>query len=175
MRFAFCVVITAVLACAAQAQEQPKPPVIVDGWRYELTPPRIHMNVCKEAACAPGSRVSYIMYPPRPEYTFERYKAEREKVAAMMRERMKGVTYQIEPPTEAREGGLTVFQSRRQETYSDGRSLTVITSLILSAQMSVELISSAANPEAAAANYSLFAAPLILTATADKPVKVDRN
>jgi hypothetical protein len=36
-----------------------KPPVAVSGWRYEPTPNDVHMFLCEQASCIPGSKVSY--------------------------------------------------------------------------------------------------------------------
>lgn len=165
--------LVAISASAVEAGVAGKnnPPVSISGWRYSLTPPKVHMNVCEADACTPGSKVSYILYPPSPGYNFERFKSERAKAAEMMKTRMPGVAFEYGEPVEVKEANFTIMKLQRRETYPNGHTQTVLTSLILSPRMTVELISSSPNVKVMEANYALFSAPLLVIATSerDKP------
>lgn len=56
------------------------PPVAIGGFRHQLLPPRIYMNVCEAATCTPGSKVSYLFIAASPQPSFEQYRAERTRI-----------------------------------------------------------------------------------------------
>ena len=51
---------------------QESPPVGIGGFHYRYVPEnRVHMNFCREKPCVPGSKVSYILYPPEDNRDFD--------------------------------------------------------------------------------------------------------
>ncbi|MFM2422656.1 MAG: hypothetical protein RL291_1186, partial [Pseudomonadota bacterium] len=79
------------VASAQQPAQQPAqqaPPFSISGYTYQLLPNNVHMFSCAKDSCGDGSRVSYILSGPQPDYTFQRYSSERAQVAEAMRQRM---------------------------------------------------------------------------------------
>lgn len=158
-------------SAAVQAQDLPKagpgraaaPPVTVAGFRYERFPPQTHLNTCTEAKCGPGSKVSYLLFPPDPKPDFERFKTMRGQVQRALEQRLPmGARLAVEPPATTSDARFTIFEQKRTETLLDGRTTTVITRQLYAKRFAVELISSASDAKTAEANAALFQMPLML-------------
>lgn len=157
---------------AVQAQDLPKaagpgraaaPPVTVPGFRYDRFPPQTHLNTCTDAKCGPGSKVSYILFPPDPKPDFERFKTMRGQVQRALEQRLPmGARLAVEPPAMTSDAMFIIFEQKRTETLLDGRTTTVITRQLYAKRFAVELISSASDAKTAEANAALFQMPLML-------------
>ncbi|MFM9938390.1 MAG: hypothetical protein ACKVP7_02700 [Hyphomicrobiaceae bacterium] len=166
--------ITLALATPGSAQKPPAPaaqpaapPFAVQGFRYQqLQQPgsnvTTHMNDCEEAACGPGSKVSYIFFGPQP-HSFDAYKTERSKVEAFMRSQIPaGIKITFDPPTVQKVGPVTIYEARRTQTAPDGSTHVAISTSFNSDSMQIDLISSSAIPKAAEGNTRTFQSMIVI-------------
>src|SRR5262245_52433703 len=150
----------------AHAQERPgtkaRPPASISGFRYQLLQQRIHMNICEAAACTPGSKVSYLFLPPNPSPSFEKYRAERARIAEVLKKRAPpGTTITVAPIQQTREKVFTIFKANREEAYPDGRRMYFLNWRFHGAHMTGEVISSSPSRKVAEQNFALFAIPVL--------------
>ena len=140
------------------------PPATVAGFRSERATSRSQVNTCTEARCVPGSKVSYILYPPDLEPDFERFKTMRSQIQRSLEQRLPpGTRISFEPPRMTSDDTTTIFEARRTETSFEGQTRTVITRQFYSKRMAVEMISTSTDAQVAEANLALFQIPLLLT------------
>ena len=145
------------------------PPFAVGGFRYQHIPPRTQMNICESAICTPGSKVSYIIFAPDPDPSFEQYKAERTKLAEALKSRAPtGTTSTFDPPEQTKDRIFTIFKARRVDTFADGSKSFVLSQRVFGARMSIDLISSSMSSKAAEDNAALFMLPIMLTLAHDE-------
>jgi hypothetical protein len=57
-----------------------RPPVSVSGWRYEQVPNDVHMFLCEQASCIPGSKVGYRFYAAGDPMTLEGFRKGQEEM-----------------------------------------------------------------------------------------------
>jgi len=165
MRFVVLALAAATAYEAPAARVQTEARLAVSGWRYSKLPPQMHMNLCEADFCVKGSKVSYIFFAPRKDYTLRQFKTERAKVAAMLADRMAGVAYDYDEATETNDGVFQILELRRRETHPNGQKINVISSLVLTEKMSIEVISSSQDARAANDNLTLFKLPLFAIAS----------
>jgi hypothetical protein len=158
--------LAALVAAQAFAQERPsaktRPPATVTGFGYQLLPQGIHMNICEAATCTPGSGVSYLLGPPNPSPSFEKYRAERAAIAAALKKRAApGTTIIFARVEQSKDKSFTIFKANREEVYADGRRMYFLNWRFHGAHMTGEVISSSPSKKAAERNLALFAIPVV--------------
>ena len=141
------------------------PPFTIGGFEYTLMPQGIHMNICNQRSCGPGSKVSYILFGPRPQLTFQAYKAQRAEIAAQFKKvAPAGVTFTFKPPTQQRTKLFTFLESHRITKAADGQKEVTISRTILTKNMSIDLISTARDEKLANANLAPFTLAALVVA-----------
>src|SRR5262245_42622677 len=66
------------------------PPIAISGFRYALDSHKIHHFICEQAACGPGSHVSYELYPPNVAMNSEQFHRQQEMAVKMLEGRAPG-------------------------------------------------------------------------------------
>lgn len=155
---------TFVIGLAPQlALGQETPPVRIGAFEYQYaTEHRIHMNFCRAQECVPGSKVSYILYPPVQNPDFEEYKQSQKAVlSALKKHAPKDVTIIMGDPERVQNEIWTSFSSSRQARSADGQQTFTTTTLIYTKYAAISLISSSPDKEAVEGNASAFLVGLI--------------
>jgi hypothetical protein len=146
-----------------------RPPVAVSGWRYELTPNDVHMFLCEQASCIPGSKVSYRFYAAGDSMTLEAFRSSQQQVARALEQRSPGQRITI-LGVEGDSGTAVprMFQARRKAVAADGTSEYVVSGVLFGSKASASLISSSRDEKASNANYALFGVAVMLFVTTAK-------
>ncbi len=155
----------------AQDAKQSKPLFSVDGFDYQFIPRgRIHMNVCQQTSCVPGSRVSYTLYAPEPNPSFEQYKLSQDRVATQLRARApQGTKFVFGTPEQTRDDVFTTFTNTREIHNPNGTKMFTKSTLLHAEAATISLVSSSEDKEAVETNRALFMLQLmILTELANK-------
>jgi hypothetical protein len=150
---------------AATAQVTPqRAPFPVEGWRYTVPSAGLHMHECLQTRCQPGARVSYRVRVAAPDrtMTLETFKDMRRRIETELRQRLPaGSLLQAEEPTGGDTGPVRILRSRRVETRADGASVTTLAILFIGRTMTVDLVSSSADPSVVDANAQTFLALIV--------------
>jgi hypothetical protein len=140
------------------------PPVAIGGWRYEKGANDVHLFQCQEAACVPGSRVSYRFYPAGTTMSLAQYRGEQEAVIKALQQRApQGTSIKIV----AIEGDDVatlprMYKTRRLTIAPDASQEHVHSGLLMGEKASVSLISSSRDEKAADTSYAQYALALML-------------
>jgi hypothetical protein len=159
---AFMVLVSVVGAAAQSAANRASSdlgdaPVAVDGWRYIWGPNDLHVYLCDHPGCAPGSRVSFLLFPsssPSPTAVVPGLlRRQRDAVGEMLQERL--------APCEV-VGGFPLVPAPMHcvATASDGTKSYDTTGIIDGSKLSASLISSSSDEAASEGNYGQFEAAL---------------
>jgi hypothetical protein len=154
---------SALTGAAAQAPPQ-RAPFPVEGWRYARPDSDLHMHECIQTRCQPASRVSYRIKigPPDRAMTLDMFKDARRRIETELRQRLPaGSLLQAEEPTGGDTGPVRILRSRRVETRADGASVTTLAILFIGRTMTVDLLSSSADPSVVDANAQTFLALIV--------------
>jgi hypothetical protein len=175
-RFLSIVVLAAAGIGSASAQTlfvsptgKDKPPVAVSGWRYEQIPNDVHMFLCEQASCIPGSKVSYRFYAAGDPMTLETFRSSQQQVAKALEQRSPGQRITI-LGVEGDSGTAVprMFKARRKTVAADGSSEYVVSGVLFGSKASASVISSWRDEKASNANYALFAVAVMLFVTTAK-------
>jgi hypothetical protein len=133
------------------------PPFTISGWRYQLVNNNIQMHVCASSLCEPGSKMSYIVMPPRKDYSFEQYKDEREKVARALRKvAPAGTRIDFAEPEKSESKIYRIFKTKREEVTPDGKTTAFLSWLVMMDKVTFEFISSASTSKKAEEQLAPF-------------------
>jgi hypothetical protein len=144
------------------------PPFTISGWRYQLLPNNIQMHVCASSLCEPGSKISYIVMPPRKDYSFERYKEEREKIAqALKKVAPAGTRIDFAEPEESANKLFRIFKTKREQFTSDGKTTAFLSWLVMMDKVTFEFISSASSSKKAEEQLAPFMVASLAVAVTD--------
>lgn len=145
------------------ALSQENPPVRIGAFEYQYVPEnRIHMNFCRVQECVPGSKVSYILYPPVQDPDFEEYKQSQKTVLSALKEHApKGVTIIVGEPKRVQNEIWTSFSTSRETRSADGQQVFTTATLIYTKYVAISLISSSPVKAAVEGNGSAFVVGLI--------------
>ncbi len=155
-------------AAAQSAQPSQSPPVAVSGWRYERGASDVHIFHCEQASCgSASSKVSYRLYPQgvTAGVTLEQFRREQENVVRALEMRSPpGTRIAIlgidgDPDTSV----PRIYKSRRVAVAPNGVTEHLVSGMLIGARGSASLISSSPDETTTAANFGLFAAPLMLS------------
>lgn len=105
--------------------EDGNPPITIGSFAYSfIKRGGIHMNVCREASCVPGSRVSYVLYGRTGKPDFEEFKLTQGKVFSALKARAsEGVTMNLSPAERSSDETFTIYTSVREARSVDGETL----------------------------------------------------
>jgi hypothetical protein len=140
-----------------------RPPVAVSGWRYEQAPNDVHMFLCEQASCIPGSKVSYWFYAAGDPMTLEAFRKGQEQVVKALEERSPGRRITI-LGVEGDSGTAVprMFKARRKTVAADGASEYVVSGMLFGSKAAASVISSSRDEKASNDNYALFAVAVML-------------
>ncbi|MEA2912172.1 MAG: hypothetical protein QOJ15_4253 [Bradyrhizobium sp.] len=140
-----------------------KPPVAVSGWRYDAAPNDVHMFVCEQASCIPGSKVSYRFYAAGNPMTLETFRSSQQQVATALEQRSPGQRITI-LGVEGDSGTAVprMYKARRKTVAADGTSEYVVSAMLFGSKAAASLISSSRDEKTSNANYALFGVALML-------------
>jgi hypothetical protein len=140
-----------------------KPPVAVSGWRYDAAPNDVHMFVCEQASCIPGSKVSYRFYAAGDPMTLETFRSQQEQVAKALEQRSPGQRITI-LGVEGDSGTAVprMYKARRKTVAADGTSEYVVSAILFGSKVAASLISSSRDEKASNDNYALFGLAVML-------------
>lgn len=146
-----------------------RPPVAVSGWRYEQVPNGVHMFLCEQASCIPGSKVSYRFYAAGDPMTLETFRSSQQQIAKALEQRSPGQRITI-LAVEGDSGTAVprMFKARRKTVAADGTSEYVVSGVLFGSKASASLISSSRDEKASSANYALFGVAVMLFVTSAK-------
>ena len=150
----------------AQSASNAEPPVAVSGFAYQLVGDgTIHMNICQQERCVPGSKVSYRLFAPTSDPDFEEFKHTQEMVRSRLLSQLpEGTDITFGDPQHMQDELFTAFTITREMTFPNGsKSITKSTNLF-ARKGTISLISSSESSEAAEANSALFMTALMLWA-----------
>jgi hypothetical protein len=140
-----------------------RPPVAVSGWRYEQAPNDVHMLLCEQASCIPGSKVSYRFYAAGDPMNLEAFRKAQEQVAKALKQRSPGKRISI-LAVEGDSGTAVprMFKARRKTVAADGSSEYVVSGMAFGSKAAASVISSSRDEKASNANYALFGVAVML-------------
>jgi hypothetical protein len=148
------------------------PPIAISGFRYALDRYKIHHFICEQAACGPGSHVSYELYPPNVAMNSEQFRRQQEMAVKMLEGRAPGTKITLLGIEQSGKKDLVkVFKARRVNAAPDGSKEYVISSIIIGSKFSSSLISSSRDEEVNGRNYNLFAAGLMIAGNLNAAAK----
>ena len=150
----------------AQSASNADPPVAVGGFAYQLVGDgTIHMNICQQEQCVPGSKVSYRLLAPTNDYSFEEFKQTQEMVRSRLLSQLpEGTAIRIGEPERTENERFTTFTITREMTLPDGTQSITKSAILFAKEGSISLISSSESKKAAEANSALFMMALMLWA-----------
>jgi hypothetical protein len=144
-------------------------PFTVEGWRYRLMNNGIHMHFCDSSACQPGSKVSYVVMPPKKNYTFAHYKEEREKIARTLRKMAPaGTRIKFAEPERTEDKLFRIFKTRREVAAPDGKTTAFLSWLLMTDKVTFDFISSASDLKKAEEQLAPFMVAGMMVAVRDK-------
>lgn len=154
----------------AQANSAGNPPVAIGGFTYEYDPKtRAHLFGCDAAKCVSSSKVSYVLYAPVRDPNFEEFKQNQTKVVEVLNSRStNGSKTLVEGFEQSHYDLVTTFTGYRRTGFQSGSTLITKTTILYSDWVTVYLISSSHNKDAADLNSDLFLAGLVTWITATK-------
>jgi hypothetical protein len=140
-----------------------RPPVAVSGWRYEQAPNDVHMFICEQASCSPGSKVSYRFYAAGDPLTLEGFRKEQEEIVKALEQQSPGKRITIQGVDG--DSGTAVprmFKARRKTVAADGSSEYVVSGRLFGSKAGASVISSSRDEKTSNANYALFGVAVML-------------
>lgn len=148
----------ALTSALAQNPANPSPPVQMGGFSYQFIPQTgTHMNICQRSECVPGSKVSYIIYPPTSELDFETFKATQKQLLPLLEERApKGSVIIMGEPERSEDQLFTLFTNDRETRTPDGKRHFVKSTFVFAEAVTISIISSSSDKEAVETNRALF-------------------
>jgi hypothetical protein len=140
-----------------------RPPVAVSGWRYDAAPNDVHMFLCEQASCNPGSKVSYRFYAPNNPMTLEKFRGDQEQIVKALEQRTPGQRITI-LGIDGDKGTAVprMFKARRQTVAANGTSEYVVSGMLFGAKAAASVISSSREEKASNDNFALFAVAVML-------------
>jgi hypothetical protein len=122
-----------------------RPPVAVSGWRYEAAPNDVHMFLCEQASCIPGSKVSYRFYAAGDPLTLEGFRRGQEEIVKALEQQSPGKRITI-LGVEGDSGTAVprMFKARRKAVAADGTSEYVVSGRVFGSKAGASVISTAA-------------------------------
>lgn len=145
------------------------PPFTISGWRYQLISNNTHMHFCAGSSCEPGSKVSYVVMPPKKDYSFKQYKEEREKIARVLRKLAPaGTRIDFAEPEKAEDKLFRIFKTKREEVAPDGKTTAFLSCLVMADKVTFDFISSASTLKKAKEQLAPFMAAGMMVAVRDK-------
>lgn len=121
------------------------------------------MNICRQASCVPGSRVSYVLYGRTGKPDFEEFKVTQGKVFSALKARAsKSVTMNLAPAERSSGEVFTIYTSVREARLENGEALFTKSTLIYRESTTISVISSAKDMKTTDANRALFMTALML-------------
>jgi hypothetical protein len=140
-----------------------RPPVSVSGWRYEQAPNDVHMFICEQASCIPGSKVSYRFYAAGDPMTLEAFRTGQEQIVKALEQQMPGKRITI-LGVEGDSGTAVprMFKARRKTVAADGSSEYVVSGRVFGSKAGASVISSSRDEKVSSANYALFGVAVML-------------
>ena len=149
---------------SAQTPSAPQPPVTIGGFSYNFIPRgRIHMFVCRNPACVLGSKVSYSLFSPSSNPDFEQFKLAQEQVLSHLRARSPtGTTIKLGKIERTSDQLLTIFTGYREIEWANGSKLFTKSTQIYNEHITISLISSSEEEQAAETNGAQFLAGLLI-------------
>jgi hypothetical protein len=108
-----------------------RPPVAVSGWRYDPAPNDVHMFLCEQASCTPGSKVSYRFYAAGDPMNLEAFRKGQEQVVKALEQRSPGQRITI-LGVDGDSGAAVprMFKARRKTVAADGASEYVVSGML---------------------------------------------
>lgn len=132
----------------------------ISGWTYELHragTSTVHFHFCQTSACVQGSKVSYIILPPDPGFTFPWFQNDKKKAFETVKKSAPPDTsMSIGEPTETQNGPLRIMRIERRETAPDGSGLTTVSGVLVGRTIAFSLISSSPDANAANRNFDFY-------------------
>ena len=149
---------TCLTTANAQSLKQQIMPIKIDGFEYRyIAKAKLHMNICKNAQCGQGSKVSYIFLPKVDNPSFKTFSNDRKRIAYILRQRAPaGTSFEFSNPKLRKNSFATVFSQLRKTTNSNGQVLFTMSSVIHTPINSVSMISSSTNRKNVTANRATF-------------------
>jgi hypothetical protein len=146
-----------------------RPPVAVSGWRYEQAPNDVHIFLCEQASCTPGSKVSYRFYATGNPMTLETFRSSQQQIAKALEQRSPGQRITI-LAVEGDSGTAVprMFKARRKTVAADGSSEYVVSGMAFGSKAAASVISSSRDEKASNDNYALFGVAVMLFVTTAK-------
>lgn len=138
--------------------ENLEPPIKIRGFEYTyVARGQIHMNICRDAGCVPGSKVSYTLYAPDPNPDYEEFKLMQNMVAEHMQKRApKGTVVKITEQKRAKDKLGTTFTNLRRITSAKGQKVFVKSTTMYTEKITLSVISSSEHKDTMNANAALF-------------------
>ncbi len=148
----------------AQKTSNEKSGIAVGGFEYKFIPERrMHMYLCQVQKCLSGSKVSYILFAPTDKPNFEEFKFVQKTVVSRLQSRApQGVVITSEEPERTQDQLFEVFTNTREKLFPNGSKMITKSINLYSKHITISLISSANNKEAADANSAQFMLVLML-------------
>lgn len=144
----------------------PRPPVSVNGWRYELRAPDVHMFYCEKSDCGAKSRVSYRLYAPGNSMSLEQFREEQEQIVKVLEQRTPGQRISILAIDGDRGTSVPrMFKARRLMVKPDGTNEYQVSGWLFGARGTASVISSSASEKSSNDNYTQFAAGVMIVLT----------
>jgi len=142
------------------------PPVSVSGWRYQRSRTDAHIFHCEQPSCGFGSKVSYRLFAPGNAMTLEQFSGEQEKIVTALEQRTPGEKITI-VGVDGDKGSAVprMFQARRLKVAPDGKREYQVSGMLFGARANASLISSSLTEKIGNANYTQFAAGVMLMLT----------
>jgi hypothetical protein len=146
-----------------------RPPVSVSGWRYEAAPNDVHMFLCEQASCIPGSKVSYRFYAAGDSMTLEAFREEQDEIVKALEQQSPGKRI----TTLGVDGGSgtavpRMFKARRKMVAADGTSEYVVSGRLFGSKAAASVISSSRDEKVSNDNYVLFGLAVLLFVAPEK-------
>ncbi len=147
----------------AKDVKEPNPPFEIAGFDYSYyASGQIHMNVCRENDCIPGSKVSYTLFEPETNPDYQQFTFMQQKVAEYLQEQAPaGTTVKIEKQERRTDQLGTTFTSSRVLQSPDGKKLFTTSTTLFMKTMSISVISSSVDKAMVTTNGKLFWAALL--------------
>ena len=140
-----------------------RPPVAVSGWRYDAAPNDVHMFICEQASCIPGSKVSYRFYAAGDPLTLEGFRKAQEEIVKALEQQSPGkriTVLGVEGDSGIAEPRM--FKARRKTVAADGTSEYVVSGRLFGAKAGASVISSSRDEKVSNDNYAIYAVAVML-------------
>jgi hypothetical protein len=139
-----------------------RPPVSVSGWRYEQVPNDVHMFLCEQASCIPGSKVSYRFYAAGDPMTLEGFRKGQEEIVKVLEQQTPGKRITVLGVEGSGTAVPRMFKARRKVVAADGTSEYVVSGRVFGSKAGASVISTSRDEKTSNANYALFGVAVML-------------